>query len=802
MQVSSVSGVTTRRTITDIDLSTYNTLVDSHKSNAILTTKQNTSNIKTVSVSSARYTRLDSTMPAVAFVNFKTEAGGLFLTNTIPPKYIKNFTCTRVNNDVGKFTLDLQCPIDTFGAGSDDLNLKLINLFGHIDAATADDAGNATGFKCEISYGWRGSASDTVIRYSQAQILGMTLNYSGNYYTYSISGTLNNTSDAAHETGVKMLSAEALQSINTDKLSEASVETINVALGTDGTAVSALLSEANTGYRIKIPAGSKIYKIDSNKKVTPSAETVETDIYFIYSNTQNNTTSWTSDYLYCYNSPRGNYTSLDAYSVNEVILQKFTGSFTASAEANVDSVIQAAQGLNLSEVYAGERISTKVEILANYLFGDLYEVEVCHNDKEYTDDVTSIATLVESLNVKDVAPDDEPSYTINETTTSLYTWLLHMIRACQDTSQSDAYDKYKNYDYDGDGHISQGDLANVSSIDTQTIVDKWKKHGIDTYTYEQWDDSGDNKETVTGYAFSHREMSEDEFKKYYKDYSYLNGPYSNSYIISSQMPTAPSLLQYSQNTSSTPANIYSVSSLTYEDYQRDYKTYQASLNYTDDNAEIQELIDDFGGTIYKDTAAIQYQLHYLDAVAGKPGRIYIGPARTDAESHQYIVGNNAKDSTVISFSTSENMVYLISAVKSYVSAATSGLYKIDPNTGAIVTGNVDTSSAQIDTKYEYATNVANNILSTIAKGHIKAELKVISDVTSRKIQTTDNITILCQANGGKTMMSGTYYVAEVKDSIDENGTLTTTMSLQFTQSSAFETVKNIILQHLSNVTIN
>jgi hypothetical protein len=47
------------------------------------------------------------------------------------------------------------------------------------------------------------------------------------------------------------------------------------------------------------------------------------------------------------------------------------------------------------------------------------------------------------------------------------------------------------------------------------------------------------------------------------------------------------------------------------------------------------------------------------------------------------------------------------------------------------------------------------------------------------------------------MFSGTYMVSSVKDNISESGTLTTTMSLQFTQSSAFKTIKDIVISHLN-----
>lgn len=787
MQISSVSGNTSKRTITDIDLDDYLYDLRKNKSDAIIATKTTTSNIKTISVESSRYTRLDSSMPAVSFVNFNTKKGGLFLTNITPPKYIKSFECERVSNSVGKFTLTLQAPIDTFSTGSDDLNIRLINLFGHIDSGTMDDA---NGFQCELSYGWRGSSSNSVIKYTNALITGMTVNYTGNYYTYTIVGLVNQISDKSFETGVKILPLDALYSIDTSKLSSSSLETYKTYTSHTVTNLLDTSGASVTSYKLVIPAGSKIYEFE-NGTVTATSKTTETDIPLLYSNRQNNTAYWTPDYMYCHGTVRGTG-KVECYIVSDIQFYEFKGGSITDDTSTGDEIEQPSLGMDLTLVKEGERISDKVEILAQYLYGDLYDVTVAHTDKVY-DKTENISTILSSLKNPEASNADVSSDTTNETTTSLQTWLRQMIKACQDNTESETYKKYALYDTNGDNVLSEADLADISNINQTAIADKWKKHGIDTYTYETKNSRG-NINTRETTAFS-RKMTEAEFNAKYKDYEYLNAPYSTEYL------QPQNFIGPTQDFIGPIQSPYSTMSRTYADYEADYNAYQASKNYAKDSAELNELLDSFDGVISGGASAVQYQLYYVDAAAGKKGQIYIGPAKDEQDKYQYVVGNNAKHSNVIDFNISEDLVYLISAVKSYVSASNSGLYQIDVTTGGIVKGVVDTSSDRIDTKEEYATRVANEILKT-ATGQCKASLTLLSDANSRKIQTTDNISILCQLNGGKSLFSGSYYVASVKDTISESGTLTTSLELQFTQSTAFKTVRDIILTHLNKALAN
>lgn len=770
MKISYVSGNTSKRAIFDVDLNDY--MDDLHTITTKVTTasKQNYSNIKTVSVGSSFYSRLDSSMPAVAFVNFSTSAGGLFLTNSTPPHYVKSFTCERISNDVGNFTLELQCPISTFNAGGDDLNIKLINLFGHIDS---DSVNNVEGYKCSLSYGWRGSSSNSIITYDNALVTGMTLNYSGNYYTYTITGLVNNVSDKTFETGVKILPLSAMAGMNTENMAESALDMYNTTISEESNKETAesLANSTNT-YKIIIPVGTPIYKLDNTKnppEITASSEKTSAEITYTSAPNQSNNCSWFLDYQYCSGIIKGSVTNENCYKVTDLQYQQSSGD-TADQETAASIVSGDSVGLDLTSIKKGQRISDKVEILANYLYGDKYIIEVAHKDKEYTEDkaISTILKEIEDKTETDVAKDDIKSDTTNEVTTSLYTWLRQMVRACQDSSEADTYTQYQKYDTNNDSIISSADTSSIINDNSRSVIaNKWKKYNIDTYMY---------KEDNLGFfstAFGSRKMTEAEFKKYYK-YAYFSD-------INNPDKSAESM---------------------YTEYVKDFEAYQTTSDLVSGVNEINELLDDYSGIINGKSSAIQYYIYFMDRVAGKSkGKIYIGPARDDASKYQYTVGNNLKNSTVLSFSTSENLIYMIAAVKSYVSAANSGLYKVDPTTGAIVTGNVDTSSDRIDTKEEYATRVANDILSKIATGQVSANLQLLSDSSSRKIQTTDNISILCQANGGKTLFSGNYMVSSVKDSINESGTLSTDISLQFTQSSAFETVKKIILSHLNNVTI-
>ena len=772
MKISYVSGNTTKRAIFDVDLNDY--MDDLHTITTKITTasKQNYSNIKTVNVGSSFYSRLDSSMPAVAFVNFSTSAGGLFLTNSIPPSYVKSFTCERISNDVGSFTLELQCPISTFTTGSDDLSIKLINLFGHIDSGFVS---NQEGYKCSLSYGWRGSSSNSVITYDNALITGVTLNYAGNFYTYTIAGLINNVSDKTFETGVKILPVSAMAGMNTENMTESALDMYNTTISEKGNvSAESLVKDSKETLKIIIPAGTPIYKLDTTKnppEVTATSEKTSAEIVYISAPNQSNTCGWSVNYQYCHSTLRGAVTNQACYKVSDIKYRPGSGDAADQEITSIDTTDDTI-GLDLTSVKKGQRISDKVEILANYLYGDTYDIEVAHKDKRYDAD-TNISTILKEIDNKtktDVAKDDVKSDTTNETTTSLHTWLHQMVRACQDSSEADTYTQYQKYDTNNDSIISSADTSIINSDSQTVIANKWKKCGIDTYEYEVDVISG---RTTKANAFGTRKMTEDEFKKYYK-YAYFRD-------IDNPDKSAESM---------------------YTEYVKDFEAYQTTSDLVSGVNEINELLDDYSGIINGKAAAIQYYMYFMDKVAGKSkGKIYIGPARDDASNYQYTIGNNLKNSTVLSFSTSENLIYMIAAVKSYVSAANSGLYKVDPTTGTIVTGNVDTSSDRIDTKEEYAARVANEILSKIATGHLSASLKLLSDTLSRKIQTTDNISILCRANGGKSLLSGNYMVSSVKDTIDESGTLTTDISLQFTQSSAFETVKKIILSHLNNVTI-
>jgi hypothetical protein len=772
MELSTVNGITTKRVfIENIDL---NTLTDKLSKKLSSANNINSSRLKTIKATSDRYCRVDSTMPAVAFVNFSTKNGDIFLTNSIPPKYIKSFWCKRIADSVGEFSLSLQSPIDTFKPGTEDLTIKLINLLGHIDADF--DGTDVKGYKCELSYGWRGSKRNSVITYKEALITGLTVDYAGNHYTYTIKGLLSEQSEESYETDIKILSRDALTTIDTSNMSEESksLYDAHVAARDVATLLDASVGTA-VAYRLKVPKDSKIYTIDTTKNVTETSRTLTSDLYFIYSNRQNNTVAWTSDYKYCYNAPRGSFTSLDCYAVEDILMAEYTGEVVPFEDAEVDNEFSVVPGLDLTTVEAGHRISETIEILANYIFGKQYNVKVSHADKIY-DERTTIPTTLTSV-------DDTPSYAQNETTTSLHTWLMHMIGACTDNREATTYEKYAKYDTNNDGVLIADDFTNFSTINTSDILAKWKKHGIDTYTYT-YDHDGKKVTNASESAFGPNMMSEADFIKKHNLASYQK-QYPEGFIGPKE-----------------PEELKAKKWLTYEDYKADYEAYQNAVAFSNDSAELNTLLETFNGAIFKGADSIQYHLYYSDAIAGETkGTIYIGPPRDDTEKHQYIVGNKLKDSVVQSFSTSEDLVYLLAMVKSYISAANSGLYQVDPNTGGIVKGLVDTSSERIDTKELYATTVANKILTTMTEGQHTADLTVLSDYTSRRVHVADNITVLCQNNGGKSMFSGTYYVVGVKDDIDENGRMTTSFTLHFIKSSAFTAVRDIILQHLNNVTL-
>ena len=776
MILSGISGITTKRTITDLDLNNYDIDLRNTKTTAVLSPKTNT-NLKTLKVSPAYYAKLGSSMPAVAFIRLSV-AG--FLTDAIPPKYIQSFSCERVSNTVGKFSLNLICPIDTFKPQTDDLNVKLINLFGHIDSnsvsisgiksSTGESTVNAT--PCSLSYGWRKGTELTSVKYDNAFIYSMKVDYSArSYYTYVIQGYVNDISEKSHTAGVKILSYEELQSIDTTNMSSSAIQAMSKA-----DAASVLTS--TKVYQVRVPVNSTIYEKTSNGTIKSTGKVTSAEnIFRIPSNKGSSNNGWTDDNLYVYRlvfARRGDYR--EYYARNQVILQEVTTGGDTLDNINDDTFIEVQNGLNLSEVNEGERISDKIEILANYLFGKTYDVEVAHTDAVFTAK-TPIASLTTSVEVEKTAPDDALSSTLNETTTSWYTWLVHMVSACRDTSEQDAYTANELIDTDGDGEISKDDLETLYTIDTAKIKSKWSKFGIETIVT-------DGRSKLQ--PWSTKALSETEFNKYYKSYTAKIRPNISDYLKSN-----------SNDINSASRTFTYVAS--YNDYLADYNLVRARYAYESSITEVNELLETYDGAITKGASAIQYHIHFIDAAAGRKAKIYIGPTRTDSAKYQYVVGNNSRDSTVLEFSTSEDLVYLISAAKSYMTSSDNDLYIIDPDTGATVKSKLQTASSQIASNEDYAAMVANHILEKVSTGHLSANLTVLADTTSRTVQVTDNITVRCMTNGGKSLFTGTYVVMGVTDNLDNN-VLKTTMNLNFTQSAAFDTLKNIILSHLNSAT--
>ena len=737
---------------------------------------------KTSNMYIGKYTKLDSTIPAVAYVKLIVGDSNLFVTSSIPPKYIQSFNCKRVNNDVGTFTLDLIIPDNTFAENSDDDVIKLINLFGCIDSAVTGTQGEVDGYACAIEYGWRGSASDTVIRYNQAGIYGMTLNYTDGAYICSITGLLNQDPAETYAVSAKTISKVDLETaIDNSKLNEASYGALNI-LDTSSAAEF-------SGVKVKFSIGAQRYTQVAIDNTGRAPDAGISYAYYPVTGTDATTpvefildgTTWNEDFTYIKATTYW-YSHTDAEFVEQT-----AGADTADTTDDTYNTVESF--VNFTYVEPGQRISDKVELLAIYLYGKDYVIEVDHSDKEFTEHKT-FAQIATDLNGTSKSNDgesgtDSAAVTVNETTTSWYTWLYHMVSLCINDTQATEYSKYAQYDKESDVIIDKLDLDNIYTYDSlNRNLDNWKLRGFTEDNFaEKLSEADFNTMTTT-------------FMSEHKDDWFIEVPLTGYHAYGIDIePFSGGMRNHMVN----PA--YGGPTLkTYDEYLKDYDTYTKAQAAKADKANLRELLDTYDGLLKRDSA-IQFYIHFMDAVAGKPAKIYIGPEKTNTSTYTYVVNNNQPNSTVTSFELSENLVYLIAAAKSYMSVTNGGRYQIDPATGSTVKSSLSTESDQILSNEDYAAKVANAVISKISSGQVSAKLSVVSDITSRSLQVTDSVRVGIYRNGGQTLFTGTYTVIGVEDTIDSSGVLTTVISLLFTQSQSFEIIKNIILSHLNSAKV-
>lgn len=133
--------------------------------------------------------------PLVPFVKITFDG---FTTGCLPPKFVQNFSTSRVRNKTGTYEISLIYAPDTFKPGDDKLGLQLANTMAglHKEATATDLKVN-----CVLEYGWYG-APNARVKFDQAVISGFSETVENNAVIYNIKGVLNNSSVRAMKTTV------------------------------------------------------------------------------------------------------------------------------------------------------------------------------------------------------------------------------------------------------------------------------------------------------------------------------------------------------------------------------------------------------------------------------------------------------------------------------------------------------------------------------------------------------------------------------------------------------------------------
>ena len=133
--------------------------------------------------------------PLVPYVKLTFDG---FTTGCLPPKFVQNFSTTRVRDKTGTYDITLIYAPDTFKPGDDKLGLQLANTMAglHKEATTTD-----LKVSCVLEYGWYG-APNSRVKFDKAVISGFSEIVENSAVTYNIKGVLNNSSVRAMKTSI------------------------------------------------------------------------------------------------------------------------------------------------------------------------------------------------------------------------------------------------------------------------------------------------------------------------------------------------------------------------------------------------------------------------------------------------------------------------------------------------------------------------------------------------------------------------------------------------------------------------
>lgn len=183
--------------------------------------------------------------PLVPYVKLTFDG---FTTGCLPPKFVQNFSTTRVRDKTGTYDMTLIYAPDTFKPGDDKLGLQLANTMSglHKEATTKD-----LKVSCVLEYGWYGAPNPRV-KFDQAVISGFSEIVENNAVIYNIKGVLNNSSVRAMKTTV---SAVDLYDLDND--SDVNIDDYALATGNTSGDIWKYLYDSNKVYGPPTPDLSK-----------------------------------------------------------------------------------------------------------------------------------------------------------------------------------------------------------------------------------------------------------------------------------------------------------------------------------------------------------------------------------------------------------------------------------------------------------------------------------------------------------------------------------------------------------------
>lgn len=451
-----------------------------------------------------------------------------------------------------------------------------------------------------------------------------------------------------------------------------------------------------------------------------------------------------------------------------------------------------------------------MESLANFLYGDYYDIVVDHNDVVYIDD-----TVLSEFSFNEI---DNSSLT-------LFNYLDKLIDMCKTFTSIDTKDpnskesgtpiislngkyykptdieyqlyNYKNgktkgihsYDYNPMGNSESEypfSTYEIYSMDAnKTIVKSSTKAWADIYKDNPFRDLNMDVPVI---CESFNEINE-LFKKaeidYKGDIMNLRGMDLRSVLRTSRLYRQAGQLETKLNITDPVVIIKGA----------DNKLYAFEEVSESESAKVVGITSGDSSKTFK-----KYFSRYA-----KNGKytLHIKGETNDATADTiFVISNNNPNNTVIDFSLSAETLPAIAAMASLNNNATS---QVDVSSGLAITASTDLGGLvanDINKLTLLQQELLYKLVNTIDTYISDASMTVIATDKSCNIEITDTIRVIPMINNGNTLFVGDYIVTSVTDNLSENG-FTTTFDLKFAKSELMTDLETAITkQGVSLDTLN